>query len=109
MFDMAHVSAPSLEALQLLGLSIRIGRAHRCWSSAELAERVGVSRHTISKIEHGDPGVAIGTFFEAATLVGVPLFGDEMTRRQLAAHKRSEIALLPEAVRRPRTRIDDDF
>ena len=102
--------APSThEAIQLLAVSIRVARLRRRWSSAELAERVGVSRATISKLEHGDPGVAIGTFFEAATLVGVPLFADDTTRQRYAAHKRAELALLPESARRPRKRIDDNF
>ena len=105
----ARLSPSSQEALQLLGWSIRAARVRRRWSSAELAERVGVSRPTISKIEHGDPGVAIGTFFEAATLVGVPLFDDDATRRRFAAHKRTELALLPESARRLRRTIDDNF
>jgi transcriptional regulator with XRE-family HTH domain len=93
----------------VLAWSIRAARLRRRWSSAELAERVGVSRATISKLEQGNPGVAIGTFFEAATLVGVPLFADDTTRQRYAAHKRAELALLPESARRPRKRIDDNF
>ena len=74
----------------------------------QLAERVGVSHATISAIEAGRPGVAIGTVLEAATLVGVPLFSPSDAER--AAHfalKRAELALLPAAARQ-RT-VDDDF
>lgn len=106
---MARIAPSTQEAIQLLAWSIRAERLRRRWSSAELAERIGVSRATVSKMEHGDPGVAIGTFFEAATLVGVPLFADATTRRQFAAHKHAELALLPASARRPRKPIDDDF
>jgi transcriptional regulator with XRE-family HTH domain len=103
------MSASTQEALELLGASIKAARVRRRWSSAELAERVGVSRHTISKIEQGAAGVAIGTVFEAATLVGVALFDDDASRSQLAARTRAELALLPSRARRPKVIIDDDF
>jgi hypothetical protein len=64
---------------------------------------------TAPRLAHGDPGVAIGTFFEAATLVGVPLFVDDATRRRYAAQKQAELALLPASARRPRRPIDDNF
>lgn len=38
---------------------------------------------TIQKIERGDPTVAIGTVFEAATLLGVPLFHPDAERRRI--------------------------
>lgn len=63
----------------------------------------------MSKVESGDPTVAVGTVFEAATLVGVPLFGDADTRARYGAHKRSELALLPDSARHPKRTVDDDF
>jgi DNA-binding XRE family transcriptional regulator len=75
----------------------------------ELAERVGVSPVTMRKIERGDPGVGLGIAFEAATLVGVPLFHPERLRRALEAERvENRLALLPRTVRAPR-RVDDDF
>lgn len=76
-----------------LGERVRAGRLRRGWSVATLAERVGVSAPTITKIERGNPSVAIGTVFEAARLVGVELFGGN---EDLAGHVVSnELALLP--------------
>ncbi len=103
------LSPTSVEALGILGSSIRAGRLRRRWTIDELAERVGVSRPTMIKVERGDPGVAAGTMFEAATLVGVALFGvsdDERSRYGLL--KRAELALLPASARRTRA-VDDDF
>ncbi len=102
-------SPATTDALALLGVSIRAARLRRRWTVEELAERVGVSKPTITKVERGDPGVAIGTVLEAATLVGVPLFeASAPSRARYAAQKRAELALLPAAAR-PAPEVDDDF
>lgn len=76
---------------------------------AELAERVGVSEATMLKVERGDPGVRLGTAFEAASLVGVPLFSEDASRRALERERLDDrLAVLPQRVREPR-RVDDDF
>lgn len=70
--------------------------------------RVALSRKRII-VEHGDPGVAIGTVFEAAMLVGVPLFDAHPDiRGRYGAQVRAELALLPAAAR-PCRKVDDDF
>lgn len=105
-----HVTSPAVdEALQILGTSIREARLRRRWTLDQLAERVGVSRPTIIKAERGDPTVAAGTLFEAAVIVGVPLFGaSDDERARYGQLKRAELALLPTAARVPRA-VDDDF
>ena len=98
------------EAMALLAGQIRLGRKRRKWTESELAERAGVSRATVQKIEKGDLGVGIGLVFEAAVLVGVTLFDDD--RGSLAAHTaraESMLALLPQSVRKSRRALDDDF
>jgi transcriptional regulator with XRE-family HTH domain len=98
------------EAAQLLGSQIQQARRERRWSAEELANRVGISRRTLGKIEQGDPSVGLGAAFEAARLVGVPLFHER--RDQLsteAAHSRDRLALLPQRVRAPGGPVDDDF
>lgn len=62
----------------MLGKQIRLGRKQRRWSEHELAERAGIARATLQKIEKGDPGCAIGLVFEVATLVGVTLFDGDL-------------------------------
>jgi transcriptional regulator with XRE-family HTH domain len=103
------LSPQTREALQILAASIRAARLRRGWTEAELADRVGVSRPTIVNLEAGQPGVAVGTVLEAATLVGVPLFSHDAERRAAyGALKSTELALLPEAARSRRA-VDDDF
>jgi transcriptional regulator with XRE-family HTH domain len=63
------------EAVTLLGLHIQRARKQRRQTEADLAERAGISRSTLQKIEKGDLNIAIGFAFELAALVGVRLFG----------------------------------
>lgn len=101
-------SQATKQALGLLGAQIRIARRERGWTINELAARVGVSRVTIGNLEVGDPGVAVGTVFEAAVLVGVPLFHESPDRLRVEATRaRDWLALLPERVRSKA--VDDDF
>lgn len=65
------------EALALMGCQIRLGRKQRRMSEADLSERIGIARSTVQLIEKGHPKVEIGLVFEAAILVGVPLFVSE--------------------------------
>jgi transcriptional regulator with XRE-family HTH domain len=100
---------PTREALRLLGSSIALARRERGWSVDELAERVGANHTTIRRLERGEPGVAVGTAFEAAVIVGLPLFGDDPALRRLEARRVQErLALMPRRVRK-RTQVDDDF
>jgi DNA-binding XRE family transcriptional regulator len=98
------------EAATLLGRLIKIGRKNRRWSASELAERVGVSRVTLRRIENGDPACSVGLAFEAAALVGVPLFDSDGT--QLATNLERTAALLshmPKSSRTGEKTVDDDF
>ena len=105
----ANYSPRTIEAAELLGTQIRIGRLERRWTVQELAERVGVSVVTLRKIERGDPSVGVGVAFEAATLTGVSLFYEERSRLS-AEMRRAEdrLAVLPSRARKPR-KVDDAF
>lgn len=93
----------------MLGQQVRLARKERRWTVKGLASRVGVTEVTMRKVERGDPTVALGTAFEAAALVGVPLFHDDPQRRALEFDRvDSRLAVLPISVRR-RVVVDDDF
>lgn len=93
----------------MLGGRIRLARKQRRWTLDDLAERVGVTRGTLRKVEGGDPTVSIGIVFEAATMVGVPLFhSDEVIRGREAARVRETLSLLPERVTKLPD-VDDEF
>lgn len=77
----------------------------------DLAERVGVTRKTLAKVEVGDLAVGLGVALEAAALTGVPLFHEDTSRLTLDADlAQARAALLPARVRRRDTdEVDDEF
>ena len=98
------------EANALLGEQIKLGRKRRRWSEANLAERAGISRATVQKIEKGDMRCAIGLVLEVASLVGVTLF--EPDRDALARQReraQDKLALLPKRIRAKQEVAYDDF
>ena len=100
----------SRHAATLLGQLIRLARIERKMTVAELAERAGLSRGLIHRIEEGHPGCAIGAVFEAAAIVGVRLFdADEAPLARDVRTNAATLALLPQAVRRSARPVKDDF
>jgi len=98
----------TLDAAAVLGIQIAQGRRARGWTAQELGERVGISARTVSSLEHGSPAVALGIAFEAATLLGISLFGaDGPELARLARQGRDTLALLPARVH-PRRHVGDD-
>jgi transcriptional regulator with XRE-family HTH domain len=59
---MSNFSIPSLvsERVAQLGQRIRVARIRRGWSIADLASKAGINRNTLSALELGKPGTAIG-------------------------------------------------
>jgi transcriptional regulator with XRE-family HTH domain len=99
----------TIEAAKLLGARVRLARLERRWTLQGLADRVGVSHVTMRKIERGDLTVALGVAFEAAAVVGVPLFDEDRSRRSLEAGRVDDrLAVLPRLVRKP-LKVDDNF
>ena len=100
----------SRDAAALLGQLIRRARIERRMTVEELAERAGLSRGLVSRIEKGDLGCAVGAVFEAAAVVGVRLFDADQTTlaRELSANT-ATMALLPQAVRTSTRPVKDDF
>ncbi|MGB8818621.1 MAG: helix-turn-helix transcriptional regulator [Rhizobiaceae bacterium] len=97
-------------AVTVLGQLIRINRIERKLSVAELAERVGASRDLMQRIEKGDPRCGIGVVFEAAAIVGVPLFEEDPGRLTMSvAEQKEKLRLLPKSIRKTRSAVKDDF
>lgn len=98
------------EALQLLGTLIRKARLERKQTAAEVAERAGISRGLLHRIEGGDPGCAVGAVFEVAWLLGIRLFDQDGA--SLSAWKRqvdAAASLLPRKAYGSRKPVKDDF
>lgn len=106
----ARVYSPYvIESAALLGSLIQLGRKQRKWTEQQLADRAGISRATLKKIEKGDLRCEIGLVFELAALTGVTLF--EAERRRLIMDidlVTAKLALLPRSIRAKR-KVKDDF
>jgi len=61
----------STKALASIGRSIRAARIARDITAADLAARARVSRSTITRIERGDPGVAMGSWVMVLEQLGL--------------------------------------
>lgn len=57
--------------LRELGENLRLARLRRNLSSEQVAERAGISRNTLIKIEKGDEGVAIGYYLRVLIVLGM--------------------------------------
>lgn len=57
--------------LQTVGENIHLARLRRDLSSEQVAERAGISRNTLIKIERGDEGVAIGLYLRVLIVLGL--------------------------------------
>jgi transcriptional regulator with XRE-family HTH domain len=100
-------SPSTTDALHILGAQIQAARRERGWTAQELADRVGITRVTLHKIERGDASVRLGDAFETATVLGIPLYADPERRRLEAARLSDRLAVLPQKVRR--REVDDNF
>ncbi len=100
----------SQEAVALLGNLIRVARKERKMTAQEVADRAGISRGLLQRIEKGDPKCELGATLEVATIVGLKLFDAEAS--SLTKHIRQtedKLALLPKSVRKTVKLADDDF
>jgi len=59
------------EQVVQLGQRIRIARIRRGWSVADLASKAGINRNTLTALELGKPGTAVGVCFTVLWALGL--------------------------------------
>ena len=100
----------SRDATALLGGLVREARKERKLTAQEVADRAGISRGLLQRIEKGDLKCEVGAIFEVAAIVGVQLFdADESTLTKHLSQTRDKLTLLPKSVRRKSRAVHDDF
>ena len=98
------------EAVTLLAGLIRAARKERKLTAQEVADRAGISRGLLQRIEKGDMKCEIGAVFEVAAIVGVKLFdADEATLTRHIRQIEDKLSLLPKSVRKTTKVADDAF
>jgi transcriptional regulator with XRE-family HTH domain len=84
-------------SLKKFGADLAVARRKRHLTATMLAERLGVSKSTYSRVEKGDPTVAVGVYAMALFVLGFgEAFGD------LVDVRRDEQGLLLDAERLPK-------
>ena len=68
----AVIMPKTVRQLETVGEQIRLARLRRKYSVNLIAERAGISRATLWKVEKGDPGVAIGIYAKVLAAIGLP-------------------------------------
>jgi transcriptional regulator with XRE-family HTH domain len=67
---MGRTSVRAARAARDIGENLATWRKLQHLTAAQVADRAGVSRATLSKLEHGDPGVGFGVVLEVLRSLG---------------------------------------
>jgi transcriptional regulator with XRE-family HTH domain len=99
------------ERVTQLGQRIRIARIRRGWSVADLASKAGINRNTLTALELGKPGTAIGVCFTVLWALGLEKTLDVVADPDTDLHgKALEASRRPTRAGRSRKARDDyDF
>ena len=96
--------------MRLLSSLIKVTRKERKLTTQDIADRAGISRGLVQRIEKGDMKCSIGAVFEVAAILGVRLFDADKT--SLSKHIRQnedKLALMPKSIRKKTRVVNDDF
>jgi DNA-binding XRE family transcriptional regulator len=94
-----------------LGQRIRVARIRRSWSVADLATKAGINRNTLTALEQGRPGTAIGVCFTVLWALGLDKSLDAVADPDTDLHgKALEASRRPTRAGKSRKTSDDyDF
>lgn len=74
---------PVRRSLRTFGSDLSLARRKRQLTVAMMAERLGVSKATYTRMEKGDPSVAMGAYAQALFVLGFgTIFGDLIDQRK---------------------------
>ncbi len=80
--------------LSTLGENIRLARLRRKLSAEQVAERAGIGRMTLYKIETGHPGVAIGSYLNVLFTLGLQTDLAEVASDDILGRKLQDAQIL---------------
>jgi transcriptional regulator with XRE-family HTH domain len=79
--------------IQALGERLRLARVRRSLSAVVFAERMGVSRMTLSRLEKGAPNVALGTYLRALRILGLERDLDLLAKDDVLGRKLQDLQM----------------
>ncbi|MCX7167901.1 MAG: helix-turn-helix domain-containing protein [Rhodocyclales bacterium] len=94
-----------------LGRRIRIARLRRGWSVVDLASKAGINRNTLTALEMGKPGTAVGVCFTVLWALGLDKSLEPVADPDTDLHgKALEASRRPKRAGKPsKARDDYDF
>jgi len=81
--------------LAQLGERIKLARMRRKLSSTVVAQRAGISRTSVYKVESGDPGATLGTYFRVLAVLGLERDINVLAADDKVGRKLQDLALTP--------------
>jgi len=90
------VPAEVIDRLLKLAERIRLARKRRGWTVAEMAEKAGINRNTLTALELGKPSVSVGAYLSVLWVLGL-----DRTLNAVADPDKDTHGKTLEATRRP--------
>jgi DNA-binding XRE family transcriptional regulator len=104
------IPTQAAEHVVQVGQRIRLARIRREWSVANLASKAGINRNTLTALELGKPGTAIGVCFTVLWVLGLDKTLDAVADPDTDSHgKALEASRRPTRAGKPRKVNDYDF
>jgi transcriptional regulator with XRE-family HTH domain len=89
--------------LSLLGERLKLARKRRKLSNAVVAQRAGISRTSLYKVEAGDPGASLGSYLRVLVVLGLEGDINALAADDKLGRKLQDLALAPSPRRRNAT------
>ena len=89
------------------GERLKLARLRRRLSAELLAERAGISRATLYKIESGEPNVAMGSYFQVLRVLGLEDDFDQLGNDDDLGRKLQDLDLVTRR-RAPKRKVVDE-
>lgn len=81
--------------LSQLGERLKLARLRRKLSNAVVAQRAGISRTSLYKVEAGDPGATLGTYLRVLVVLGLEGDINALAADDKVGRKLQDLALEP--------------
>jgi transcriptional regulator with XRE-family HTH domain len=91
----APTFASSRRRLSDFGERLRLARLRRRLSTVLMAERIGVSRDTLNRVEKGDPVVGLGVYLRVLRVLGLDDDLDLLAKDDVLGRKLQDLGLEP--------------
>jgi transcriptional regulator with XRE-family HTH domain len=81
--------------LSELGYRLKLARMRRKLSNAAVAQRAGISRTSLYKVERGNPGATLGTYIRVLAVLGLEGDLNTLAADDKVGRKLQDLALVP--------------